>query len=55
MAPRLQAQTTHPWEVVELTFEAQQEYANPYVAGLPDGEAPLAQATFTGTSGDAFG
>ena len=49
----LHAQNAHPWEVVEITFEARREYANCYVAGLPDRSAPLAQATFTGTSGAA--
>lgn len=46
--PALQAQTAHPWEVVELTFEARREYANCYVDGLADRSTPLAQATFTG-------
>jgi len=40
--PALCAQTTHPWEVVEITFEARGVYANPYVDGLPDRGAPLA-------------
>lgn len=55
VAPALHAQTVHPWEVVELTFEARREYANPYVNGLPDRSAPMAQTTFTGTRGAARG
>ena len=47
------AQATHPWEVVEMTFEARREYTNSYVEGLPDRSAPLARATFRGTSGAA--
>ncbi len=51
----VQAQATHPWEVVEMTFEARREYSNAYMDGLPDRGTPLAQATFTGTSGAARG
>ena len=44
---------THPWEVVEITLEASGEHTNAYVQDLPDRGAPLAQVTFTGTSGAA--
>ncbi len=53
--PVVYAQTTHPWEVVEMPFEARREYSNSYVDGLPNRGAHLAQATFTGTSGAARG
>jgi hypothetical protein len=55
MVPSIRAQSKHPWEVVEITLEARDRYANAYVEGLPDGGAPLCQATFTGTSGAATG
>lgn len=55
LRPALRAQTVHPWEVVELTFEARGAYTKPYTDGLPDRSAPLAQATFTGTAGAARG
>ena len=51
--PAVYAQTTHPWEVVEMTFEAHREYTNSYVESLRDRSAPLARATFRGTSGAA--
>ena len=51
--PAVHAQPTHPWEVVEITLEASREHTNAYVQGLPDRNAPLAQVTFTGTSGAA--
>ena len=49
----VRAQPTHPWEVVEVALEAGGEHTNGYVQGLPDRSAPLAQITFTGTSGTA--
>jgi hypothetical protein len=55
IGPVVCAQTTHPWDVVEITLEARGEYANSYVDGLPDRSLALAQATFTGTSGAARG
>jgi hypothetical protein len=36
MAPAVRGQTNHPWEVLEMAFEARGEYANPYLEGLPD-------------------
>ena len=47
------AQTTHPWEVVEMTFEARRDYTNSYVDSSPDRSVSLARATFRGTSGAA--
>lgn len=55
VAPASGTPSLHPWEVAELTFEARREYANAYVEGLPDRSTPLAQVTFTGTSGAAQG
>ena len=49
----VRAQPAHPWEVVEIALEASGEHPNAYVQGLPDRNAPLAQVTFTGTSGAA--
>jgi len=51
--PAAWAQTSHPWEVVELAFEAKRDYTNSYIQGFPEGAAPLAQAAFTGVNGAA--
>ena len=51
--PAMCAQATHPWDVVEIALESQRAFTNAYVEGLPDRSAPLAQVTFTGTSGAA--
>ncbi len=49
------AHLNHPWEMIEMTFEARGDQANPYMDGLPEGKEPTARATFIGASGPAQG
>jgi hypothetical protein len=49
------AQPVHPWEVVEKTFTAREETANPYREVAPEAGHDRLRVAFTGTSGEARG
>jgi len=51
MLPLFAAAPVRTWEVYEITLQAAQDYANPYVEGFPDRAAPLLRADFSGPEG----
>lgn len=46
-------ESVHPWDAVEISFEAQQQLDNPYTDGLREGEEAYLKAIFQKTDGDA--
>ncbi|MBD3267215.1 DUF4038 domain-containing protein [bacterium] len=40
-------ETFHPWEVIEITLQAEKRLENPYVETLGEGDAPYVTAVFT--------
>lgn len=54
-AVTLYGQTCHPWEVVKLTFDSQNEYQDPYLDIPIQKGKDLLTVTFTGVAGEAMG